>query len=265
MVTNLAVNARDAMPEGGNLRIRLERIEIEPGEPPMLPEMEAGEWVQVTVSDTGMGIPPDVLSRIYEPFFTTKEPGAGTGLGLAQVDGIVGAHDGHIDVETQVGKGTTFSIYLPALPAHPVEQPGTELFALCEGRGETLLVVEDEITVREALAESLQSLNYQTMEAANGQEALEILEQYGDQIALVLSDVVMPKMGGQALFYAMRQRGLMMPVLMLSGHPIENELEGLRAQGLAGWMYKPPNLEQLAQLLAQTLRAESETDSARAT
>ena len=263
MVTNLAVNARDAMPEGGNLRIRLERIEIKPGESPILPEMEAGEWVQVTVSDTGTGIPPDVLSRVFDPFFTTKEPGAGTGLGLAQVDGIVGAHEGHIDVETQVGKGTTFSIYLPALPAHPVEQFETELFVPHEGRGETVLVVEDEMTVREALVESLQSLNYGVLEAADGQEALEILEQYGGQIALVLSDVIMPRMGGKALFHAMRQRGLTMPVLMLSGHPIKSELDSLRTQGLVEWMHKPPNLEQLSQLLAQTLREESETDPER--
>jgi len=256
MFTNLAVNARDAMPGGGGLRIALERIEILPGKSPRSLDMEVGEWMQITVSDTGTGIPADVLPRIFDPFFTTKEPGAGTGLGLAQVHGIVGAHDGHIDVDTWPGKGTTFIIYLPAMLAHPVEQSVPEL-DLCEGRGETLLVVEDEAAVRDALVESLQTMNYQVLEAADGQEALEILEQHGDQVALVLSDLVMPKMGGQALFYAMRQRGLTTPVLMLSGHPVVGELENLRAQGLAGWMLKPPSLAPLARLLAQVLSGDA--------
>ncbi len=257
MITNLAVNARDAMPEGGTLRIALERIEIASGKSPLLPDMETGEWVQVTVSDTGTGIPADVLPRIFEPFFTTKEPGVGTGLGLAQVHGIVGAHDGRIDVETRIGKGTTFIIYLPALPVHSVEQPESEILIPREGRGETLLVVEDEIVVREALVESLQSLNYRVLEAVDGQDALEILEQHGDQVALVLSDMVMPRMGGQALFHAMRQRGLTAPVLILSGHLIGSELDRLRAQGLAGWMLKPPDLEQLARLLARALNGDA--------
>ncbi len=252
MITNLAVNARDAMPEGGSLHIRLERVETLPDKSPLLPEIEAEEWVQVTVSDTGMGIPADVLPHMFEPFFTTKGPGLGTGLGLAQVHGIVGAHEGRIDVESQVDQGTTFSIYLPALPVPPVEQPEPELF-LREGQGETLLVVEDEIAVREALVEGLQTMNYRTLEAGDGQEALEILERHGDQVALVLSDLIMPGMGGQALFHAIRQRGLTLPVLMLSGHPAENELKELQEQGLAGWMLKPMNMEQLAQLLARAL------------
>jgi two-component system, cell cycle sensor histidine kinase and response regulator CckA len=259
MVMNLSVNARDAMSEGGNLRIKLERIQIEDGQEPPLPEMEPGEWIELQVTDTGSGIPPDILPHIFDPFFTTKPVGVGTGLGLAQVWGIVTQHEGHIDVTTRIGEGTTFTIYLPPLSIAPLEELPLETEALFQGEGETILVVEDNETMRKALVETLALLNYRVLEAANGLEALALLEQNpfqpaeGEEIALVLSDMVMPEMGGQALLNAMRERGLSLPVVVLSGHPVENELKNLRAQGLAGWLLKPPRLEELAQLLAQAL------------
>ena len=257
-IMNLALNARDAMPQGGKLRIELDRLRVESRQEPPLPEMEAGEWVRVRVTDTGNGIPPDVLPHIFEPFFTTKEVGKGTGLGLAQVYGIVNQHEGHIDVSTKMGEGTTFTIYLPVLQVQKVEQPSVAVKDAPQGQGETVLVVEDNAEMREAFADILELLNYQVMIAANGRDALDILEKYGDKIVLVLSDLVMPEMGGQALFHAMRQRGLTLPVVMLSGHPMENELKGLQEQGLAGWMLKPPNMEQLARLLARVMGGESE-------
>jgi two-component system cell cycle sensor histidine kinase/response regulator CckA len=115
-------------------------------------------------------------------------------------------------------------------------------------------VVEDDTTLRKVLAETLRSLNYQVLEAANGQEALDILQQSAPEIALVISDVVMPGMGGQALFHAMRQRNLTLPMIMLSGHPMEQELQSLQAEGLAGWLLKPPDMEQLSRLLARVLK-----------
>lgn len=265
VVMNLAVNARDAMPEGGNLRFGLERIEIQPGESPPLPKMKAGAWVQMTVSDTGTGIPPDVLPHIFDPFFTTKAPGAGSGLGLAQVYGIVKQHEGEIDVHSQVGQGTTFTIYLPAMPVHPPEAATLELSAPAQGQGETVLVVEDDAAMREALVDSLELLNYRVLAAANGQEALEILERQTLQVsedsslevALVLSDVVMPRMGGIALLHALKQRGLTVPVVLLTGHPLEKEMEELRAQGMSDWLFKPPSLEQLAKVVARALKHEA--------
>jgi two-component system cell cycle sensor histidine kinase/response regulator CckA len=253
MIMNLAVNARDAMPNGGKLRIKLERMEVKPSKSPVLPAMEAGEWMRVTVSDTGTGITPDVLPHIFDPFFTTKAPGEGSGLGLAQVYGIVGQHGGRIGVETQVGKGTAFTIYLPALPVHPVEMPALESSSPALGQGETVLVVEDEMVVREALKESLKSLNYQVLEAANAKEALAILEAHDDEVVLVLSDVVMPEMGGIALFHALRREGLTVPMVLLTGHPMEKELNDLTAQGLRAWLPKPPSLEQLAQAITKAL------------
>jgi len=260
-VTNLAVNARDAMPEGGKLRIGLKRVQIEEPKTAPLPGMQAGEWVRVTVSDTGIGISPDVLPHVFDPFFTTKAPGQGSGLGLSQVHGIVAQHEGHIDLETQLGQGTTFTIYLPALLARSSKPsdgglPG-ELPALVEGQKETILVVEDNATARRVLAESLKLLNYQVLEAANGREALSVLEQHGESIALVLSDVVMPEMGGQALFHALRQRDPTIKVVLLTGHPLQEQLESLQAQGLDGWLLKPPVLEQLAEMMARVLAPSS--------
>jgi two-component system cell cycle sensor histidine kinase/response regulator CckA len=256
MVTNLALNARDAMRSGGELNIRLERVKIKPEESPLLLEMEAGEWVRMTVSDTGTGIPPDVLSHIFEPFFTTKERGRGSGLGLAQVHGIVAQHEGRIDVETQVGKGTTFTIYLPVYLSEPSPVlPSAELSVLPTGQGETILVVEDDAVVQKALADSLELLNYQVRRASNGQEALAVLEQRKGEIALVLSDVVMPGMGGIALLHALRERRLGVPVVMLTGHAIQREMEELRAQGMIDWLPKPPQLEQLAKVVARILGA----------
>jgi CheY-like chemotaxis protein len=254
MVTNLAVNARDAMPEGGVLRFGLEQIRIEEGEPAPLPEVGVGEWVEVTISDTGIGVRPDDLPHIFEPFFTTKEPGRGSGLGLAQVHGIVGAHEGHIGVESHTGQGTTFVIYLPLhLLELPTDTSTNELPALVKGQGEIVLVVEDSVSTRKAIVESLELLNYRVLEATNGQEALEVLEERGEEVALVLSDVVMPGMGGIALLHALKERGLAVQVVMLTGHPLESELEDLRAQGMIDWLPKPPGLEKLAQMVARAL------------
>jgi two-component system cell cycle sensor histidine kinase/response regulator CckA len=257
VVTNLAVNARDAMSGGGALHIGLERIQVRPGESPLVPEMDPGEWIQVMVSDTGTGIPPNVLPHIFNPFFTTKAPGEGSGLGLAQVHGIVGQHGGRIDVESHVGKGTTFTIYLPALATHPSKPSSVseleESLTLPTGKGESILVVEDNATVRRALVESLELLNYRTQEATNGQEALAMLEQHSDDIDLLLSDVVMPGMGGVALLHALKERGLAVKVVMITGHLLEKELDELRAQGMADWLHKPPELEKLAEVVARVL------------
>ncbi|MGD2178633.1 MAG: PAS domain S-box protein [Anaerolineae bacterium] len=251
VVTNLAVNARDAMPNGGQLRIGLERVTVEPGRSPPLAEMEAGEWVCLTVADTGTGISPDALPHIFEPFFTTKETGTGTGLGLAQVHGIVGQHGGHISVDTVADRGSVFTIYLPALPVRAPQAPEPASVDLLKGNGERVLVVEDQASLRSALITTLQSLNYRVLEAASGEAALAMLERH--EVALVMSDVVMPRMGGIALFHALHERGLDVPVVLLTGHPMEEQLEALLDGGLSGYLLKPPRAEDLANLLAELL------------
>jgi CheY-like chemotaxis protein len=255
VLTNLAVNARDAMPEGGHLYIALERLVVEGDLASPLPEMDPGDWIRVMVSDTGTGIPVDVLPHIFEPFFTTKAPGEGSGLGLAQVHGIVGLHGGHIDVDTHVGQGTTFMIYLPALKVRLAAVSFPDIATMPHGQGQVILIVEDSDEVRDALQASLEELNYQVLAVPNGQEALSLMEERGPHVDLVLSDVVMPVMGGIALFHALRKKGWYMPVILLTGHAMDEELEALCEKGLASWLAKPPKFERLAQEITRALRA----------
>jgi PAS domain S-box-containing protein len=252
VIMNLALNARDAMlpMDGGQLRIELEQLRIECKKKAPLPNMETGEWVQLRVSDSGTGIPHDVLPRIFEPFFTTKSPDKGTGLGLAQVYGIVKQHAGHIKVKSRLDEGTDFTIYLPALSLSQPQNRVEESEDMIQGGGETVLLVEDNQDTREALVAGLKQLNYRVLVAKNGREALSLFAQHESEIALVLSDLVMPVMGGKALAYALRERGIDAPVVILSGNLLEDEEDELRAAGVCDWLNKPPTLQQLAGVLA---------------
>jgi nitrogen-specific signal transduction histidine kinase/ActR/RegA family two-component response regulator len=253
VLMNLAVNARDAMPEGGKLCMTLALLNVEASKFAPLPEMPPGVWVALTVSDTGTGIPLDILPRIYDPFFTTKAPGKGSGLGLSQVHGIVMQHMGHIDVQSEVGTGTTFCIYLPALLAQDSEALSSVPESMAKGAGETLLVVEDNAATREALIEGLEILNYHVIAAKNGREALAVLEQQYEDITLVLSDVVMPDMGGIALLRALRARVLDIGVILMTGHSFERELKDLWNLGMVAWLPKPISLARLAEVVDHAL------------
>jgi len=249
VLMNLAVNARDAMPDGGALHFELARLHITDAEADLIHGINTGEWLRLTVSDTGTGIPTDVLPHIFDPFYTTKEPGAGTGLGLAQVYGIVGMHNGQIRVETEVGAGTTFIIHLPAIATTPVVEADAEIGEPVTGQGQTILVVEDSPITRQALADSLMALDYQVQVAENGQQALAILEEHAQEIALVLSDVVMPGMGGIDLLEALKQRGINTRAVLLTGHPLREDWTHLEVE----WLLKPPSLEALARVIARVL------------
>jgi two-component system, cell cycle sensor histidine kinase and response regulator CckA len=256
IVTNLAVNARDALPTGGQLRISLEKITVDVNQLPSLPGVGTGNWVKLSVVDNGEGIAPDTMPHIFEPFFTTKGPGEGSGLGLAQVYGIVAQHGGYINVESQNGVGTIFSIFLTALEITPVEPLSINAANFLRGRGELVLIVEDEHTLRAALLVSMKEWNYRVIEASNGREALEKMAEHGDEISLILSDVVMPEMGGEALFYTLRKRGWQTPIVLLTGHPMDKKLDKLKADGVAAWLTKPPNLEYLTTTLANILHSD---------
>jgi two-component system cell cycle sensor histidine kinase/response regulator CckA len=254
VVMNLATNARDAMPEGGRLHFILERIAFGERDTPPLPEMKPGRWIRLTVADTGIGILPEMQPHVFDPFFTTKEPGKGSGLGMAQVYGIVKQHEGHIDFTTEPGRGTSFTLYLPALAVPQPSVTAVETEPLPQGQGQTILVVEDGAATRRALVESLAALNYRILEATNGQQALKVFEQHAGAIDLVLSDVVMPEMGGKALLYALQERDPAVRVVLLTGHPLdEQELGDLHASGLRSWILKPLDLEQLARIVAEVL------------
>jgi two-component system, cell cycle sensor histidine kinase and response regulator CckA len=252
-IMNLAVNARDAMPEGGRLSIQLEEVVVaQPADAP-LANMSSGTWVQITVSDTGSGVPEHALPHIFEPFYTTKARGKGTGLGLAQVYGIVKQHGGEVDVRTRIGEGTTFHILLPALPSARVETEEAAAPPAPTGNGETILLVEDDDATRFALADTLEALNYNVLAATQGQEALALYEEHGAQIDLVLSDVVMPVMGGQALFHALQERNPQVKIILLTGHAMDAGLQQLIAGGTHSWMRKPPRIDELARKVAAVL------------
>jgi nitrogen-specific signal transduction histidine kinase len=258
VIMNLSINARDAMHEGGKLsfalaHVRMNRLE-KANANGALASLADGNWVRMTVSDTGMGIPPSVLEHIFEPFFTTKQPGSGTGLGLPQVYGIVAQHGGQIAVTSEPGKGTDITIYLPAVPVLTSDGSGPAAPKdLPRGRGETVLLVEDQPALRQSMVELLTTWNYQVVEAANGRHALDLLDCAPQSIALVLTDAVMPVMGGIGLLKEIRQRGLGIPVILVTGHPLNDELEGLRQLGMTAWLTKPVNMVQLAQTLVLAL------------
>jgi two-component system cell cycle sensor histidine kinase/response regulator CckA len=253
VILNLAFNARDAMPQGGNLSISLKALELAPKADFPVAGMGPGKWVQMAVTDNGAGISPEALGHIFEPFFTTKERGKGTGLGLAQVYGIVQSHGGFIDVVTEVNRGTVVYLYFPSISDEYNDMARLPEGEIPRGEGQMVLIVEDETALRQALAESLTLLNYKVMEASNGREALTLLALHSDEIDLVLSDAIMPEMGGIALFHALQERKLALPFVMMTGYAVEKDVENLRALGLHSWLAKPPDMVQLAQLLQRFL------------
>ncbi|MCS7178840.1 MAG: GAF domain-containing protein [Anaerolineae bacterium] len=250
-VINMVLNARDAMPQGGEVRLGLSRLTVGWEDQPPLAGMEAGEWVCLEIADTGTGIPPEVLPHIFEPFFTTKPRGLGTGLGLAQVYGIVQQHGGHIGVETEVGKGTTFRVYLPLLVEEvSLPEPAAEGL-LHAGRGETILLVEDHATLRAAGREILQRLGYRVLEAANGWEALEVYA--AERVDLVLTDVVMPGMSGAALVEALRRQNPEVKIIAVTGYGEDPEVEHIRQAGVLEVVRKPFEVERLAEMVRRVL------------
>jgi two-component system cell cycle sensor histidine kinase/response regulator CckA len=262
VLINLVTNARDAMPERGELRIGVSIVEVQPGGDPPVAEMQAGEWVCLAVSDAGTGMPHEVMSHLFEPFFTTKPRGEGTGLGLAQVYGIVKQHEGHTGVETEVGRGTTFRVYLPAQRVEEVEEVPQEEVASAapRGKGETVLVAEDEKRVREMSQEILESLGYRVLMAANGREALEIYRsaeracpEQGRGIDLLLTDMVMPEMGGKELIQELRKTNPHLKAVAMTGYVLAEDLRELKEEGSLEVAYKPLSRSTLAQVVRRAL------------
>jgi len=219
MVMNLVLNSRDAMKEGGLIEILVEPVEISNNNSTRFPGMEPGRWVLMQVKDNGIGIPAQDQARIFEPFFTTKSAQGGTGLGLAQVYGIVKQHQGFIDLESNPGSGTTFNIYLPLFPGEVEKALEAQTEVKLDGRGELLLVVEDDESLKEALWNLFEDHEFQVLQAANGEQGFDIVKQIGERISLVISDVVMPKMGGVELYQKTRKSYPEKKFIFITGHP----------------------------------------------
>jgi PAS domain S-box-containing protein len=252
VVMNLAVNARDAMPGGGRLVIATARVELDDAFCQVHPDLYPGWYARLSVSDTGGGIPLAIRPRIFDPFFTTKGVGQGTGLGLPVVYGIVKNHAGAIEVESQAGSGTTMTIYLP-LSAQPVVEPVPPVDDLLTGT-ETILLVEDEPLVLAFGRTALERFGYRVLTAPDGVAALEVFQAHQDEIALVILDVVMPRMGGRAAARELKRRKPTVAVLLATGyaHP-EAVGEDVDEPETFAVLRKPYRIHQLAQAVRAVL------------
>jgi len=251
VLMNMVVNARDAMPDGGEVTIGMEVVELNEQQERLDAEARGGKFVCLSVSDTGCGMGAATLKRIFEPFFTTKEVGKGTGLGLATVYGIVKQHRGWVDVESTVGKGTTFRIYFP-VANEPAEAPAMETEPLLRPNRhngvETILVVEDEAAVRALARRIFQNCGYRVLEAASGDQAVEIINRTQEHIDLVLTDLVMPGgISGHELGRMLQARTPSLEVLFTSGYSQDFTVDGFLKEGVNFLVkpYSPPALLQM--------------------
>ena len=252
VVMNLAVNARDAMPQGGTLTISTFATELDEAYVQRHPEAREGHHVCLSLSDTGCGMDATLLQHIFEPFFTTKEVGKGTGLGLATVYGIVHQHHGWLEVASEVGRGTTFKIFLPISSKSLQHTAGGGGPAHVPGGTETILVVEDELALRELVVEILQSYGYQILVAASGARALVVWREKKDEIDLVLTDMMMPEgVSGGELAARILAENAHMKIIYTSGYSVEALSRDITFQEGVNYLQKP----YLPHVLAQTVRA----------
>jgi two-component system cell cycle sensor histidine kinase/response regulator CckA len=260
VIINLAVNARDAMPEGGKLTIRTANVGEADSRGLGHPELVPGEYVAIEVEDTGCGMTPEVRQKIFEPFFSTKEIGRGTGLGLSTVYGIVKQTGGYIFADSELGRGTTMRVYLPryvesaAEAEHPPAERRPEKPKDLTGRG-TVLLVEDEDAVRSFAARALGQRGYNVLQATTGAEALEVFENHPGEVDLVVSDVVMPEMDGPTLFEKLRQQRPDLKVIFISGYAEDAFRQHLAENEDFMFLQKPFDLKELAAAVKAALQA----------
>lgn len=257
ILVNLLVNAGDAMPNGGTVTIETENVLVNGEYVRQHPWAKEGRYVLLSVSDTGIGMDDATRERIFEPFFTTKGPGKGTGLGLSTVYGLVKQHDGMIHVYSELGKGTTFKIYFPLVERRAVEV-GPKVEGPVVGGKERILLVEDEETVRQVLAESLSGLGYQVFTAADGEEALQLLEETQFAVDLVVSDVVMPRMGGWELYQKVQEKAPHVCFLFSTGYSENAVHVNFKKKEGVFLITKPYGLDSLARKVREILDQKKE-------
>jgi PAS domain S-box-containing protein len=250
VLLNLFVNAGQAMPEGGRLLLRAENAELANEEGTLL-GIPPGLFARLVVTDTGLGMDAKTMGRIFEPFFTTKGPGLGTGLGLASVYGIIKNHAGFVGVESELGKGTTFTLLLPGTQRQAAEDK-TPMVILQHGTG-TILVVDDEEQIVKVCARLLQKFGYEVLTASGGKQALELVRQQGANISLVVLDMTMPEMSGRQTYEAMQRIRPGIKVLLSSGSSIEGHAQDLLNSGCNGFIQKPFDAAVLATKVRELL------------
>ena len=254
VLLNLAVNARDAMPKGGTLTITASNVILDAQYAGTSPEAQAGPHVLLQVTDTGVGIPPEVRERIFEPFFTTKELGKGTGIGLATVHTIVKSHGGFVTVDSEVGRGTTFKIHLPADPAlrttasqHPFNVD------LPRGRDELVLVVDDEASIRDITKQTLEAFGYRAIIASDGAEAIALSALHAKEIAVVLTDMMMPILDGPATIQVLLRINPAVRIIAASGIDSGENVVKATSAGVKDFLLKPYTADTLLTLVREVL------------
>lgn len=262
VLLNLVVNARDAMlPQGGTLTLQAENRSLDEATAAKLGASRTGAHIMVRVADTGCGMPPEIVARIWEPFFTTKTDGRGTGLGLATVRGIVVRHGGCIAVDTEVGRGTAFSIYIPASAAATASDTQAGARSPLRGNGELVLVVEDEEAVRQAATAILERYAYRVIPCADGQDGLTAFAQHSAEISVILTDMDMPRLNGPAFATAIRRLRPDMKILVMSGIGRAHRGTAGDESLFDGELNKPFTSEALLSAIHRTLHGEKQESS----
>jgi len=255
VLMNICLNARDAMPKGGSITIQAKAVALSSEFCEVNENMSPGRYVCIAIKDTGTGMDMRTLTRIFDPFFTTKGPDKGVGLGLATAYGTIVGHGGCIDVESQIGTGTAFRIYLPVAPAVDAGEAPADSPALREGT-ETVLVVDDEASITEMTRRSLEMLGYTVHTAANGQEAVECYRRHRRSIDVVLLDYMMPVMDGEDAYHALKEIDPNVCVIIASGYDGDGKIRPLLKAGANGFVHKPYRLPQLSDVLRDVLDGE---------
>lgn len=254
VLLNLCINARDAMPHGGRLAIELENVVLDENYTGMNLEAKPGPYVAIKVADTGTGIPQEIQDKIFDPFFTTKEPGKGTGLGLSTTLGIVKSHGGFIHCYSEMGKGSTFKVYFPAnaTPA-AAESAAVAQTGLPRGRNELVLVVDDEEPIRNVVQKTLERFGYRVLLAANGAEALALYARHRAEIALVITDMMMPIMDGPATIVALMAMNPQVKIIGSSGQASNGGGAKALSTGVKHFIPKPYTAEAMLRALHEVL------------
>ena len=258
VVLNLCVNARDAMREGGQLRLEAKGVEVDKDFAARQPLAKPGQYVRLTVSDTGAGIPHQIRKKIFEPFFTTKGPEKGTGLGLATVLGIIRRHGGFLTLETEEGSGSSFHVFIPAATPSPSAASKSKASLPASpknGGGETILLVDDEATVLKVIQRSLEKSGYHVLTANDGEEGCAVFKQHAGEIQLVITDMSMPGMDGPEMAAAIHKISPSLPILGTSGLDTQPDTETLRALGLQRILSKPCNSATILEAIRKVLDA----------
>jgi PAS domain S-box-containing protein len=253
VIMNLCVNARDAMPRGGVLTIGLDKKELDAVGAAIHPKAKPGSYVVISVSDTGTGIPPDLLDKIFDPFFTTKPIGQGTGLGLPTMLGIAENHGGFIHLESKLGAGATFHVYVPAAPGEAAGENRHGPAEPVKGNGELILIVDDEPSVRKLAGAILMRSGYRTVTAAEGREGIKIFEEQRREIKLVVSDLMMPQLDGPGMLRELRRIEPAVKCIIITGLGEENRITEAKSAGADLLLNKPFSADQLLANVQQLL------------